>query len=341
MLWNTQSCLFLGKELISCELSEWCVWLFHTCRTRKKVPLSSPGQPATKIIICSKCITFRAELVRTFARAGVRYVDSNFSVEKLGATGVISLDMSKKSHVVRVRSPRLLEHDFLKAVCRTEISEIEGSCKVYAVKDQLENKLKAVPFQARSEEQLKHSCRWLPFEQHYFCSKACDSIAEDAFSVASQHSLASLISSEVLSCAHGADMLLDMLEKCQLVPVRIPSLFQQNVLKAVSRTEIEGICRVYGRETNWKTNWKLRPCSLASKKWGALEALLQMTPIRAALTCSKACDVIAEDAFSVASQHSQYTSNSIGLIDIKWEFPPVDVPTAKRSGRPEPRQPLD
>ena len=50
---------------------------------------------------------------------------------------------------------------------------------------------------------------------------------------------------------------------------------------------------------------------------------------------------IAEDAFSVASQHSQYTSNSIGLIDIKWEFPPVDVPTAKRSGRPEPRQPLD
>ena len=123
------------------------------------MPLSSPGEPATKIIICSKCITFRAELVRTFARAGVRYVDSNFSVEKLGATGVISLDMSKKSHVVRVRSPRLLEHDFLKAVCRTEISEIEGSCKVYAVKDQLENKLKAVPFQARSEEQLKHSCR--------------------------------------------------------------------------------------------------------------------------------------------------------------------------------------
>ena len=107
---------------------------------------------------------------------------------------------------------------------------------------------------------------------------------------------------------------LDMLEKCQLVPVRIPSLFQQNVLKAVSRTEIEGICRVYGRETNWKTNWKLRPCSLASKKWGALEALLQMTPIRAALFLFQSMwhYSIAEDAFSVASQHS------IGLIDIKW-----------------------
>ena len=37
----------------------------------------------------------------------------------------------------------------------------------------------------------------------------------------------------------------------------------------------------------------------------------QMTPIRAAVTCSKACDTVAEDAFSVASQHS------IGLIDIK------------------------
>ena len=50
MLWNTQSCLFLGKELISCKLSEWSVWLFHTSRTRKRVPLSSPGHPATKMV---------------------------------------------------------------------------------------------------------------------------------------------------------------------------------------------------------------------------------------------------------------------------------------------------
>ena len=33
-------------------------------------------------------------------------------------------------------------------------------------------------------------------------------------------------------------------------------------------------------------------------------ALWQMTPIRAAFVCSKACDIFAEDAFSVASQHS-------------------------------------
>ena len=37
-----------------------------------------------------------------------------------------------------------------------------------------------------------------------------------------------------------------------------------------------------------------------------------MTPIRAAFICSKACDIIAEDAFSVATQHF------IGLFDIKW-----------------------
>ena len=58
--------------------------------------------------------------------------------------------------------------------------------------------------------------------------------------------------------------------------------------------------------------WKLCPWSLASKKWGALEAPWQMTPIRAAFVFSKACDIAGEDAFSVASQHS------IGLIDIKW-----------------------
>ena len=34
-------------------------------------------------------------------------------------------------------------------------------------------------------------------------------------------------------------MSLDMSEKCQLVPVRIPGLFEQNVLKAVRRTQIE------------------------------------------------------------------------------------------------------
>ena len=49
---------------------------------------------------------------------------------------------------------------------------------------------------------------------------------------------------------------------------------------------------------------QLYPGSLARKKWGALEAPWQMTPIRAPFVCSKACDIVGEDAFSVASLHS-------------------------------------
>ena len=48
--------------------------------------------------------------------------------------------------------------------------------------------------------------------------------------------------------------------KCQFVPVRIPSLLEQNVLKAVCRTQIQGSWKVYAGKTNWKSNWKLYPC---------------------------------------------------------------------------------
>ena len=43
----------------------------------------------------------------------------------------MSLDMSEKSQLVPVRNSRLLEHNFLKTVGRTQI---ERSCKVYAGK---------------------------------------------------------------------------------------------------------------------------------------------------------------------------------------------------------------
>ena len=49
-------------------------------------------------------------------------------------------------------------------------------------------------------------------------------------------------------------MSLDMSEKCQLVPVRIPSLFEQNVSRAVGRTLMEGSCNVYAGKTYEKTN---------------------------------------------------------------------------------------
>ena len=151
---------------------------------------------------------------------------------------------------------------------------------------------------------MKHSGRWLLSEQHLSVPKHVTLWQKMRLALLVSIPLALLTSSEVLSCAHGADMSLDMSEKCKLVPVRIPSLFEQNLLKAVGRTQIEGSCKVYAGKTIWKTNWKLYPWSLASKQWGALEAPWQMTPIRAAFICSNACDIIAEDAFSVASQHS-------------------------------------
>ena len=124
-------------------------------------------------------------------------------------------------------------------------------------------------------------------------------------------------------------MSLDMLKKCQLVPVRIPSLFQQNVFKAVGRTLIEGSCKVYAGKTNWKTSWKLYPLSLASKKWGALEAPWQMTPIRAALTCCKACDSVGEDDFALlVSIPNRWWSDMNPIrsnVSFEHEVPGADI----------------
>ena len=47
-------------------------------------------------------------------------------------------------------------------------------------------------------------------------------------------------------------MSLDMFEKSQLVRASSRPLFEQNVLKAVCRTQIEGSCKVYEGKTNWK-----------------------------------------------------------------------------------------
>ena len=44
-------------------------------------------------------------------------------------------------------------------------------------------------------------------------------------------------------------MSLDMSEKCQLVPVRIPRLIEHSFLKAVGGTHIEGSCKVYAGKT--------------------------------------------------------------------------------------------
>ena len=79
---------------------------------------------------------------------------------------------------------------------------------------------------------------------------------------------------------------------------------------------------------------QIESCTLASKKWGALEALLQMTPIGAASVCCKASDIVAEDALSIADikwgtfmrPRSRYVTWYVGEMPwsanlFQWEFP--------------------
>ena len=176
----------------------------------------------------------------------------------------------------------------------TDRGKLQGVCG----KDQLENKLKAVPLQPCKQEVRSNwsTRRWVLFEEHVLVPKHVTLSQKIRLALLVSIPLALLTSSEVLSCAHQADMSLD---KCQLVPVRIPSLFEQNVLNAVGRTQIEGSCKVYEGKTNWIASWKLYRWSLASKNWGAIEATWQMTPIRAAFTCCKACDIVGEDEFAL------------------------------------------
>ena len=94
----------------------------------------------------------------------------------------------------------------------------------------------------------------------FVCSKACDIVAEDAFSVASQHSIS------LVNIKWGTVM--SPQSRCvtcyvQKIPAcsheRFP-MFEHNFLKAVGRTQIEGSCKVYVGKTNWKRSWKLCLC---------------------------------------------------------------------------------
>ena len=80
--------------------------------------------------------------------------------------------------------------------------------------------------------------------------------------------LALLTSSEVLPCAHRADMSLDMLKKSQLVRASGARLLEQNFLRAGCRTQIEGSCRVYVEKPDWKASWKLYTVPLQARSEG-------------------------------------------------------------------------
>ena len=196
----------------------------------------------------------------------------------------MSLDMFEKSQLVRVRSPPLFEHNFLKAVCRTQIGALEALQEhLFAPKHVtlLQKMLLALPvsiplscfFDQRAVHDKNSTGSYI--RAALFVPKHVTLSQKMRLALPASIPLTWLTSSEILPCAHRADMSLDMFEKSQLVRVRSPPLFEQNFLKAVCRTQI-----------------------------GALEAPWQMTPTPGAFVCSKACDTIAEDAFSVASQLS-------------------------------------
>ena len=68
-----------------------------------------------------------------------------------------------------------------------------------------------------------------------------------------------LTSSEVLPCAHRADMSLDIFQRSELARVRSPPLFEQDK----DRGKLQGV-RVK-ENTNWKTSCKLHLCKQEEK----------------------------------------------------------------------------
>ena len=158
---------------------------------------------------------------------------------------------------------------------------------------------------------LKYSGRWLLFEQQLSVRKQVTLWQKMRWALLASIPLALLTSIEVLKSARRADMPPDLFEISQLVRVRSARsarlrLLEQNFLRSGCSTQIAvaASCKVYAGKTDWKTSWKLYPFKQEVRSFD--EALWRMTPVRAAFFCSKACscDIIAEDAFSVVSQHS-------------------------------------
>ena len=91
-------------------------------------------------------------------------------------------------------------------------------------------------------------------------AKACDSVGEDEFSVASQHSIALSTSCELSTfmCppSRYVTWYVGSMPTCSSERL---CLFDQNFLRAVGRAEMEGSCKVYVGKTNWNTNRKLYP----------------------------------------------------------------------------------
>ena len=100
-----------------------------------------------------------------------------------------------------------------------------------------------------------------PFRAAVVCPKAGHIVAEDALSVASQHSIGLIDIKWATSMRHRADKSPDMCEISQLVRVRSARsarlrLLEQNFLRSECSTQIAvaASCKVYAGKTDWKTS---------------------------------------------------------------------------------------
>ena len=136
--------------------------------------------------------------------------------------------------------------------------KLQGVCG----KDKLGNIIESCTL-ARSEEHLKHSCRWVLLEQLLVVPKHVTLSQKMPLALLVSIPLTLLTSREVLPCAHRADMSLDIFQRSELARVRSPPLFEQDR----DRAKLQGVWG-WGKTPIGK---RVASCTFASKKRRALE----------------------------------------------------------------------
>ena len=104
------SVLSKGTDFLQTQWSEWCVWLFHTCETRKRVPLSSPGHPATKLWNSHDGVCINAMVFGVCAR-GKSSADAKYLLRSLQ---IRSLNLNPWGYIRVFKQPA-----FCRLACRS------------------------------------------------------------------------------------------------------------------------------------------------------------------------------------------------------------------------------
>ena len=181
--------------------------------------------------ICSKCITFRAGLVP-------------------------------------VTGPHLFEHNFLKAVGRTQLEgKLQGVMRERLIG--IPKQIESCTFASKTWGALEAAWQMTPSRAAFVCLSQWWSIMNSIRStVAFEHEIP------------GADVLL--FTSAPNASHFEPNLFQWQVPACLNRiSDKERSCKVYVGKTVLKTSWKLQPCK---GEVGSIEAPWKITPPAACLT---------------------------------------------------------